>query len=62
MKKEAAGVECLRKVTYNEAKERPLDLATREPVTFYEVTSEEPGKWKPDFRGTNKEGKVNKAR
>lgn len=44
MKKEAAGVECLRKVTYNEAKERPLDLATREPVTFYEVTSEEPGK------------------
>lgn len=40
MKKEVAGVECLRKVTYDEAKERPLDLATCEPVTFYEATSE----------------------
>lgn len=40
MKKEVAGVECLRKVTYDEAKERPLDLATCKPVTFYEATSE----------------------
>lgn len=31
------------------------------PVTFYEVPSEELGKWKPDFSGPKKEGKANKA-
>ena len=61
MKKEVAGVKCRRKVTYNDARERPRDQATHEPVTFYKVPSEELGKWKPDFSGPKKERKANKA-
>lgn len=61
MKKEVAGVKCRRKVTYNDARERPLDQATHEPVALYEVPSEELGKRKPDFSGPKKAGKANKA-